>query len=306
MPSAGRCRAAAPSARAELRIVRADGEPIEDFDDLKMAISMHAGMPLAIEYVRGGKVLKTTLTPKAEDTEYGPVGRAGIGGFTEPVIAGVLPGSGAARAGLRAGDRIVSANGKPIKRFEDVAILFDSVKGAPIALVARRGATDIQVTLPGQKDDAENFGRGLITPFRIQKLSLGPALVDSAKQNAKMLKYTFVTLSRLFRGHGSMKEFSGPISIARISGEMFRRGWVPVVGLMAMISLQLGIMNLLPIPVLDGGHIFILLIEGVARRDLSLQVKERIQQLGFAVLAVLMLVVLYNDVITNVLLMRKG
>jgi regulator of sigma E protease len=120
-----------------------------------------------------------------------------------------------------------------------------------------------------------------------------------------MVRFTFFTLGRLVRGQGSMKEFSGPISIARISGEMLRRGWVPVVSLMAMISLQLGIMNLLPIPVLDGGHIFILLVEGVARRDLSLQMKERIQQLGFAVLAVIMIVVIYNDVITNVFL-RKG
>ena len=79
-----------------------------------------------------------------------------------------------------------------------------------------------------------------------------------------------------------------------------------VIALMAMISLQLGVMNLLPIPVLDGGHIMILLIEGVARRDLSLRVKERIQQVGFAALAALMIVVLYNDVISNVLLMRKG
>ena len=119
-----------------------------------------------------------------------------------------------------------------------------------------------------------------------------------------MLRYAFITLGRLFRAEGSVKELSGPISIARISGEMLRRGWMHVVALMAMISLQLGIMNLLPIPVLDGGHIMILLIEGVARRDLSLRVKERIQQVGFAVLAALMIVVIYNDVITNV--MRKG
>ena len=87
---------------------------------------------------------------------------------------------------------------------------------------------------------------------------------------------------------------------------MLQRGWIPTIGLMAMISLQLGVMNLLPIPVLDGGHIMILLIEGVARRDLSLRVKERIQQVGFAVLATLMIVVLYNDVISNVLRLRNG
>jgi len=103
-----------------------------------------------------------------------------------------------------------------------------------------------------------------------------------------------------------MKELSGPISIARISGDMLRRGWVEVVALMAMISLQLGVMNLLPIPVLDGGHIAILLVEGAARRDLSLRAKERIQQFGFAVLAALMIVVLYNDVISNVARLKNG
>jgi regulator of sigma E protease len=87
---------------------------------------------------------------------------------------------------------------------------------------------------------------------------------------------------------------------------MLRRGWIEVVALMAMISLQLGVMNLLPIPVLDGGHIAILLVEGVSRRDLSLRTKERIQQLGFAVLAALMIVVLYNDFISNVTRLKMG
>jgi regulator of sigma E protease len=103
-----------------------------------------------------------------------------------------------------------------------------------------------------------------------------------------------------------MKDLSGPGTIARISGDMLRRGWIEFVALVAMISLQLGVMNLLPIPVLDGGHIAILLVESVARRDLSLRAKERIQQLGFAVLAALMIVVLYNDVISNVTRLKNG
>jgi regulator of sigma E protease len=160
--------------------------------------------------------------------------------------------------------------------------------------------------LPAASLDPSDPYRGFIPPTVTRKLSLIPALKDSVEQNWKMLRYAFITLGRLFRSEGSVKELSGPFSIARISGEMLRRGWMNTVALMAMISLQLGVMNLLPIPVLDGGHIMILLIEGVARRDLSLRVKERIQQVGFAVLAALMIVVLYNDVITNVLLMRKG
>ena len=121
-----------------------------------------------------------------------------------------------------------------------------------------------------------------------------------------MLHYAFAAIKRIFRAEGSVKELSGPISIARISGDMLRRGWFEVIALMAMISLQLGVINLLPIPVLDGGHIAILLVEGAARRDLSIRAKERIQQLGFAVLAALMIVVLYNDVITNVSRLKSG
>jgi regulator of sigma E protease len=187
---------------------------------------------------------------------------------------------------------------------------FDSVvtssKGKPIALQLARGTTRFQAMLPATKFDPQDPYRGFLPPTEIRKLSLIPALQDSLQQNGKMLRYALITLGRLFRAEGSVKELSGPISIARISGEMLRRGWMEITALMAMISLQLGIMNLLPIPVLDGGHIMILLIEGAVRKDLSINVKERIQQVGFAVLAALMIVVIYNDVITNVLLMRKG
>jgi regulator of sigma E protease len=298
-----------PAARAGLRagdrIVRVDGEKIEGWDDLKFAISMHAGTPLRVEYDRGGQQLVTTLTPEKQSTEYGTIGRAGVKPFIDSTVGRVRPGSAAARAGLRAGDRIVAANGKPVAQLADFETALDASKGAPLPLsVARAGST--LNTILGSVNQTQDPYRGFIPRTEIRKLSLIPALRESFAQNWKMLKYAGSTLARLFRAEGSVKELSGPISIARISGDMLRRGWIEVISLMAMISLQLGIMNLLPVPVLDGGHIFILLIEGAVRRDLSLRVKERIQQVGFAALAALMLVVIYNDVIMNVMLMRKG
>jgi regulator of sigma E protease len=296
-----------PAARAGLqvgdRIVRVNGETIDDFEDLRLIVSMHAGTPLRVEFLRKGVARSTTLTPEREDSEFGPVGRAGIAAQLESVLGGVEPGSPAARAGLQAGDRIVAANGKPVSTLDDYGRIAEASKNGPIALTVLRAGTLHQLTLPPAAN-AQNLARGIYPPYRVQKLPLGPALQESVKQNIKMVRYAFITIGRLFRSEGSMKELSGPISIARISGEMLRRGWLEVIALMSMISLQLGIMNLLPIPVLDGGHIFVLLVEGIARRDLSLQVKERIQQLGFAALAVLMIVVLYNDVISNVT--RKG
>jgi len=298
-----------PGARAGLqpgdRIVAINGEKIEEFDDMKMAINLHAGTPLRLEYVRNGVRRETTLTPERENTDLGPIGRAFITPYYPTVVGNVTPGTPAARAGLRTGDRILAANGIPTPEYPAFDEALKAAKDGPVALDVQRGAARLAVTLPAARTDTKSY-RGFIPPTEVHKFAFIPAFGESVRQNWKMLRYAFITLGRLVRGEASVKELSGPLSIARISGEMLRRGWLETLGLMAMISLQLGVMNLLPIPVLDGGHIMILLIEGVVRRELSLRVKERIQQVGFAVLAALMIVVIYNDVITNVLLMRKG
>jgi regulator of sigma E protease len=288
------------------RIVRINGETMNDFDDLRLAITLHSGTPLRVDYVRDGKPMTTILTPVREETDYGPVGRAGIRPLRELIVGRIIPGSAAETSGLRTGDRIVAVNGKPARDYSDFDPVVLASSNKPLALTVARGGSNIDIVLPAAPLENRNPYRGFLPPTEIRKFTLVPALRESVEQNWKMLKYAMTAIGRLFRAEGSVKELSGPISIARISGDMLRRGWMEVVALMAMISLQLGVMNLLPVPVLDGGHIMILLIEGVARRDLSMRVKERIQQFGFAVLAALMIVVLYNDVITNVLLMRRG
>jgi regulator of sigma E protease len=306
-PVIGEVTPGKPAARAGLlpgdRIVAINGEPMNDFEDMRLAIGMNGGTPLRIDYVRNGQPRSTTLTPEREDSEFGPVGRAGIRPYLDTTVGRVRAGSPAATAGLRSGDRILGVNGHPVSQLSELDTWFDAARKSAIVLDVTRGTERFRTTLPATADPADPY-RGFIPPTEVHKLSFVPAVQDSIQQNWKMLRYAFITLGRLFRAEGSVKELSGPISIARISGEMLRRGWMNTIALMAMISLQLGIMNLLPIPVLDGGHIMILLVEGVARRDLSLRVKERIQQVGFAVLAALMIVVIYNDVITNV--MRKG
>ncbi len=307
-PLIGEVTPGKPAALAGLqvgdRIVAVDDEPINDFGDLRMLISAHAGTPLRVVYVRNGIRHETTMTPVREETEFGPVGRVGIGAWIDPVVGRVRPNSPAAVAGLQTGDRISAADGQPISRFTQLNEIFDRAKGNPIALDLLRGSKRIHTVLPAAKP--QDGYRGFIPSTQLRKLSVIPALRESLVENWKMARYAFLTIGRLLRAQASVKELSGPITIARVSGDMLRQGWMAVVALMAMISLQLGIMNLLPIPVLDGGHIMVLLIEGVVGHDLSVRVKERIQQVGFAVLAALMIVVLYNDVITNVLLLKKG
>lgn len=287
------------------RIIKANGDEIRTFQDLRLTISMNATTPVKLEVLRDGKVFPTTLTPERQMTDFGLAGFAGIAVSIDPEVGKVFPSSAADRAGLKTGDRILAINGNAVERLNSLDSLIDPKKPAPIKLQVKRGSELLDLTLPPIQSATENYP-GFTPPTVVRKLSPAQAVRQSVIENVKMVKYTFLTIARLFRGDGSVKELSGPISIARISGEMLRTGWIAVISLMASISLQLGIINLLPVPVLDGGHIFILLIEGIARRDLSIQVKERIQQLGFVALAVLMIFVLYNDVIQNVMLMRRG
>lgn len=308
-PIVGEVLANKPAEKAGLktgdRIVSINGEAIDDFDDVRMIVSMNAGTPLRVVYERDGKQSATMLTPEREESDFGPIGRAGVTYVIAPVVGRVEAESVAARAGIRPGDRIVSVNGKPVTEMTQYGVAANAAKNKPVTLEVLRGGAKVSVVIPADSDP-DNVYRGIVPPTKIFKLSFIPALQYSVKENWTMLRRTGAAVRRLFRPEGSMKELSGPINIARISGEMLKRGWMSTVGLMAMISLQLGIMNLLPIPVLDGGHIMILLIEGVARRELSLRVKERIQQAGFAVLATLMIVVLYNDVVSNVVRAWKG
>jgi len=309
-PIVGEVQAGKPAAKAGLqtgdRLISIKGEPTSDFEDIAMMISMNAGTPLPVVYERDGQRRTTILTPERTSGDYGPVGRAGIGNYIAPVVGRVEPDTPAAAAGIQSGDRILAVNQKPVPEMTEFVRAIQPLEQAPIALQIERAGKTQTLTLAPAADPRKDPTRGIVPPTKILQLSLIPALQYSVKENWKMLRLAMAALGRLFRPEGSVKELSGPINIARISGEMFRRGWLYVVGLMAMISLQLGVMNLLPIPVLDGGHIMILLIEGIARRDLSLRVKERIQQAGFMALAALMLVVLYNDVITNVLRLRNG
>lgn len=297
--------AEAAGLRAGDRIVEADGEPLQSWDDLRLVIVMNPATPVPLVYERDGATHRTTLTPERIVTDYGVTGQAGLFAFVSTEVGRVLEGSAAAEAGLREGDRISSVNGSPITTFEELGRILTENSEKPVRLGVVRGGDTIETTLRPSRNASEPFP-GFIPPTKVEKLGFTAAVRESLDQNWKMVGYTFSVLGRLFRAEGSMKDFSGPISIARISGEMLRTGWRAVVFLMATISLQLGILNLLPIPVLDGGHIFILLWEGIAGRDLSLNAKERLFRIGFAFLAALMIVVLFHDVIQNISIMRRG
>ncbi|MDX1582606.1 MAG: RIP metalloprotease RseP, partial [Thermoanaerobaculia bacterium] len=285
------------------RIVSVNGKPIQEWEDLRMTVGLNAETPVELVIGRDGERIETTIVPNRVMTPYGSTGQIGVTQWLPTEVGRVMPGTAAARAGLRSGDVIVRAGGEPVAQMRDLdAHLEDESK--PVDLVVLRNGREVEITLPARLEDESSWpGFGL--PTTIHEYTWPEAFDESLRQNWRMTKFIFYTIGRLFRFQGSVDDFQGPISIARISGEMLRSGWSAMIYLLAVISLNLGILNLLPIPVLDGGHIAILGIEGIMRRELSPNAKERIYQLGFAFIALLMIVVIWNDVVQNITLMRQ-
>jgi regulator of sigma E protease len=212
----------------------------------------------------------------------------------------VEEGSAAAAAGLQSGDVLISVAGKEFvggDGYDQFVALIESSAGRPLEYVVERDGQRVagQVT-PADKEGKGMLGVALGFPLGVRKYAMGTAFTASLAYNWKQAGLLFATLKKLVTGNLSPRTLSGPLEIGALTGEAVRVGWVPFFTFMALVSLQLGVVNLLPIPVLDGGHIFILLIEGVMRRDLSMKLKERVLQFGFIVLLLIMGGVIFLDI----------
>lgn len=297
-----------PAAKAGLKpldkIVTIDDDEVEDWADVQLAIVMHPATPIHVGYERNGARAEATIVPERVETEHGAVGRIGVSPYIPPVVTNLENGKIAEKAGFRSGDRILSAGGKPISDLYAFINEVDAMPPHPIPVVVERAGQPVTITLQSGHDTTANLGIG--TPTVVRRFGPAASVRESLRSNWKALRYMMISLGRLFHDKSGMKQMAGPVTIARLSGEVLRIGWRELLQFMALISLNLGVLNLLPIPVLDGGHIAILLVESAARRDLPTQAKERALQLGFALLALFMLVVIYFDVVTNIRSVIKG
>lgn len=279
------------------RILSVAGEPVERWQDVAFEISVSPEKPLELRVERGGGVVDTVLTPeKVPRDEYGD---AGVFPQIQLRVAKVMVDTPAERAGFRAGDEVLRVDDTDVVATEDFVDYVSSRPGVAIEVeVARRGKN---LVLPVVPEDIQ--GRGVIGvqlgPFR--PLPLGEALVESVRFNVEVVEKSVVIISRLMRNQISAKStLSGPIEIANYSGRAARRSFRDLLFFMGFLSISIAFMNLLPIPILDGGHISILLVESAMRRDLSLVLKERITQLGFVMLMMLMAMVIFFDLSKNV------
>jgi regulator of sigma E protease len=214
-----------------------------------------------------------------------------------PIVGDVLQGEPAERAGLRAGDRIVGAEGEePIGEVRLRGLLKAS-PGVDLVMLVERGGARMEIPIrPDDRDGEGRIGAVFYTPLPRRSVGAVDAIVESVRTNVEQSAMLFVVLKKLFRTEISMRAFSGPLEIAQFSraavGSLER-----FLSFLALLSLQLGILNLLPIPVLDGGHIVILTVEGVMRRELSDRVKERVMLAGLLFLLAFFGVILTFDVL---------
>ena len=278
------------------RIVALDGRPVEKWKDFWMALAPKADRPVTLRIDRNGTTIEKQLTPRPR-SKY-EIGDIGVLPVLNPEVVQLNPDEAAVEAGLTPGDVILSADGERNVSYERLVEIFRAHPEQPVVLdVKREDGRVEQVTVTPKTIDG--FARVGATISSYEVYQVDPGIVGafklSAAQNWEWTTLIFTTLKGLFTRETPMKQLMGPIGIAELSGSAAQQGWLELFTMLAMISLNLGLLNLMPIPVLDGGHILILMLEGVSRRDFSMQVKEKMLLVGFVLLLTLMVTVIYND-----------
>lgn len=298
-PIVGYVMEASPAEQSGIRvgdlILRIGGRPVQTWEELFVTVMPRAERELEVVLRRGLQEVTIQVTPEAQ-TQF-QVGDLGVVPIMQPQILNVLTGDPADLAGIRPRDVITAVNGEPITRDNPFVETINANADVALMLTVVRGGQTLKIEVtPALRGNVGLIGVEL-SPFEVRTVEPGPlqAIQMSFEKNYAWSGLIFQTLGGLLTSETSPKQLVGPLGIAQLSGGAAQIGMVALFTLMAMISLNLGILNLLPIPVLDGGHIFIMALEGLSRRDFSVRIKEKIQLAGFVVLLMLMVTVIYND-----------
>jgi regulator of sigma E protease len=294
-----------PAAKAGIedgdRIVGLDGKKNPTWEDVGMKEVTGAYRPMHLKIERNGKTFDTTVTP--ELNEKLGVGYAGWDERGEIEFGGVEPGYPADKAGIKEGDLLLSVNGQPIHSRIKFHQITESSNGKPLDLEFLRAGQKHTVTVNpvfAKLDGEPRWMIGVKADTKMTvittRLSLPAAFAESIHENVQGALLMEKVLAGMVERRMSAKNLTGPIGLIKVSGDAARGGPADYLGLMAMVSLQLAIFNLLPIPVLDGGTILMLLVEMTMRRDLSMTVKEMVFKVGFVCIMMLVAFVIYNDI----------
>jgi len=283
------------------RIVQIDGVQHPTWEQVQVRQLLNTNQPLGFAIERDDQLIQGSIVPAATGSEGGSAGWFPV----EPVIIGDLEaGMPAARAGLQPGDKIISLDGQTVPSIQAMIERLQQTKSKPVEVVVERGGKQVSVSLapvlagaPGTADKHYRLGFKNSYETAVAKLPLADAFHRSIQDNKRYSLVLLELLGKLVQHKASLNTVSGPIGIAQETGAAAQeKGWIPLLALSSAISLNLGIFNLLPIPIMDGGVILLLFIEGLMRRDISMKIKERIYQAAFVFLVLFAALVVYNDI----------
>ena len=290
-----------------------DGRPVKYWEDVLRAIQDGEGRAMELTVTGpAGAERKVTVTParvKERDIfgDEREVWDVGLGPYIAPIIGDVVSGFPAAQSGLRAGDTVVEIEGRPVQSWIDLAESINRRPGQPTRLVVQRGGERVTITLTpravkdrGLDGKEVEVGRIGISPapagtyVRVNPIV---ALRDGAQKTAEVTALTAMGLWKIVVGQLDRSNIGGPIQIAQAAGEQARQGLPSLAFFTAVISVNLALLNLLPVPMLDGGHLLFFVCEAILGRPLSLRKREVAQQVGFVLLMMLMVYAVYNDLV---------
>ena len=300
-PVVGEIDPDSPAREADIRpgdrVLSFGGQRVANWKELQTLLLLNPRQTREVVLEREGRTVITRLTVEAGVSE---IGRVALFPDTGVMVGEVQQGRPAAEAGLQRGDRIVSIDGVAITNLNRLLEIIRGAAGRPLAFVIDRQGNTLERTItPIQEGERGIIGFVPTPPTIVRTYPLGEALVRGVTANVESTVLVFITFRKLLARELSLRAFSGPLELGRFSGEAAQEGLIPFLQLIAFISLQLGIINLFPIPPLDGGHLFFLVIEGAIRRDLPAWIKERVAQTGLVLLLIFMGTILYFDITKN-------
>jgi regulator of sigma E protease len=301
-----------PAAKAGLMvgdtIKKIDGRDIATRVELLDAAAKGKGAPLTLEILRDGHSETLTITPIPTPGRTSSQVEVGYYlGIEEipPIVNEVVPGKPAAAAGFKEGDRIVSIEGIPIHTWTQMTGLVKESPGRPLHVEVLRESRRVSLTVTPASETMTVNGKtvevgkiGIAGPDRSLMKSANPltAIYNGLEATWKWTELTVIGLYKMITGDISSKNIGGPLTIAKISGEAAEQGPSNVIFLIALLSINLGVLNLLPIPILDGGHLLFFLIEGILRKPLGERQREFAQQVGLVLLVGVMIFAFWNDI----------
>jgi regulator of sigma E protease len=304
-----------PAAKAGLRtgdeIVRLDGSRINRFEDIVEAQYIQLGKPMTVEYRRGNELFNSLITPRyCERTDrYGNtmrLGEYGMDQLVRPVVGGFTPDSPAQAAGLKVGDVLLEIDGKPVEYFSRIPELIGDRAGHPVFITYDRAGRRGEATVTPIADKAVDcagkeytVGRLRVRPAGVTEYrshGLVGAMGASVRAVWGMTTMFYTSMSQILTAVRPVDELGGPIRIAKAAGEASYAGWTGILHLVIALSVVLGIFNLLPVPMLDGGHLAMYLYEAVRGKPLSLRAQELGLKVGFTLVIGLALVATFNDI----------